>query len=113
MISIITWCLAAVFNSLMDATENAPNFNESRLKNLPRQFWLKEESWKYAAKIFGYKLDAWHLAKSCMIICMALTAIFFDWPVEKWQDAALYLIVAGFGWSAVFWLFYHKILGVK
>lgn len=112
MISIITWCLAAVFNSLMDAVENE-NFYESRLKNWDQKFWYKRESWKHAKKIGSYRIDAWHLAKSCMIICMALTAIFFDWPVKKWQDAGLYLIVAGVSWNVVFWLFYHKIFGVK
>lgn len=113
MISIITWILAAIFNSLMDATENAPNFNESRLKNLPQQFWLKDVSWKYAAKLFGYKFDAWHISKSLMIICMALTAIFFNWPLVKWQDFVMYFIGAGLIWNITFWLFYHKLFGVK
>lgn len=113
MISLALLALAAIFNALMDATENAPNFNESRLKKLPVQFWLKEQSWKYAPKLFGYKFDAWHLSKSAMIICLLLTAIFFDWPVEKWQDVALYLVVGGVVWNGVFWLFYHKLFGVK
>jgi hypothetical protein len=113
MISIILFILAAFFNALMDATENAPNFNESRLKTLPKTFWLKEVSWKYAARLFNYKLDAWHIAKSCMVICFVLTAIFFDWPVEKWQDVAIYLIAGGVIWNATFYFFYHVLFKVK
>lgn len=113
MISALFWLLACFFNAVMDATENAPNFNESRLKNLPRNFWLKEISWKYAPKIFGYKLDAWHIAKSCMILCFLFTALTFDPPLQKWQDWALYIAVAGIIWNGGFWLFYHKLFGVK
>lgn len=113
MISALFWLLACFFNAVMDVTENAPNFNESRLKKFPVQFWLKEQSWKYAPKIFGWKADAWHIAKSCMIICFILSAIFFDLPVEKWQDIALYLIVGGVAWNAGFYIFYHKLFNVK
>lgn len=104
--------LACFFNAVMDCCENE-NFSESIFKNLPKQFWYKRESWKYAPKIFSYKLDAWHIAKSCMLICFILTAIFFDWPVQKWQDVALYLAVGGVIWNGFFWLFYHKLFRVR
>lgn len=104
--------LACFFNAVMDATENE-NISESIFKNLPKQFWYKRESWKYAPKFLGYKFDAWHISKSCMIICFILAAIFFDWPVEKWQEVALYFIVGGVIWNGSFWLFYHKLFGVK
>lgn len=113
MISLLFLFLAAAFNAVMDAVENEPNYNESVFKKLPKQFWLKEQSWKFAAKVFGYKIDAWHLSKSAMIICLVMAIIFFDMPVEKWQDVAVYLIVGGLTWNFTFWLFYHKIFGVK
>jgi hypothetical protein len=112
MISLILVFLAAFFNAVMDACENE-NYFESRLKNLPKQFWYKRESWKYAAKVFGYKIDAWHLCKSAMIISLLCAVIFFDLPVKKWQDVAMYLIAGGLTWNFTFWLFYHKIFGVK
>jgi hypothetical protein len=112
MISAIFIFLAAFFNSVMDAVENE-NFSESIFKNLPHQFWYKRESWKYVKKIFGYRPDAWHLSKSLMIICFAGAVIFFDLPVKKWQDAAMYIITIGFIWNVTFWLFYNVIFKVK
>lgn len=112
IVSLICLVLACFFNAVMDACENE-NIGESIFKNLPKQFWSKRESWKYTKKIFGYRLDAWHLSKSLMIICFILAGIFFDLPVEKWRDVALYLVLAGLVWNGGFWLFYHKIFRVK
>jgi hypothetical protein len=112
MISAILLFLAAFFNAVMDATENE-NFYESIFKKLPHQFWYKRESWKYTKKIFGYRPDAWHLSKSAMVICLVLAIIFFDLPVKKWQDIAMYIIAGGLTWNISFWLFYNKIFGVK
>jgi hypothetical protein len=113
MIALLFWFLASFFNAVMDATENAPNFNESIFKKLPVQFWLKEQSWKYAPKIFNYRLDCWHIAKSCMVLYFLFSVLLFDLPLVKWQDWALYIIVAGILWNGGFWLFYHKIFRVK
>jgi hypothetical protein len=113
MISLALIFFAAFFNSVMDACENEPNYNESIFKKLPHQFWLKEQSWKYVKKIFGYRPDAWHLSKSAMIICFVLAIIFFDIPIKKWQDVAVCIIAGGLTWNFTFWLFYNKIFGVK
>lgn len=112
MISAIFILFAAFFNAVMDATENE-NFFESRFKSLPKQFWYKLESWKYVKKILGYRPDAWHLSKSLMILCFAGAVIFFDLPVMKWQDVALYLVLIGIIWNGAFWLFYNLIFKVK
>lgn len=106
MISAALLFLAVFFNSIMDSVENAPRFNKSIFSNLPKQFWLKEESWKYAPKIFGWKADCWHIAKSCMVISIVFAIILFDLPLEKWQDWALYIAVAGIIWNGGFKLFY-------
>lgn len=112
MITAIFIFFAAFFNAIMDVCENE-NYFESVFKNLPKQFWYKRESWKYVKKIWGYHPDAWHLSKSLMVICFAGAIIFFDMPVLKWQDVALYLIVIGIIWNAAFWLFYNVIFKVK
>lgn len=112
MISLILVFLAAFFNAVCDAVENE-NYYESVFKKLPVQFWYKRESWKYVKKIFGYRPDAWHLAKTCMVVCFALGVVCFDLPVVKWQDVALYMIVFGIIWNVTFWLFYHVIFKVK
>lgn len=96
---------AALFNSIMDRTEEPVNFNKSIFYNLNQKFWLKSVSWQYAKKIFGYKLDAWHISKSLMICCL-LGLIFVTIPFNPF----LYYVVLGLEWNLVFNLFYGKIL---
>lgn len=98
--------LAAAFNAIMDRTENAPAFNQSIFKNLDQTFWLKEVSWKYAKKIFSWKFDAWHLAKSSMIICFIGAVLVFHLKHQAW----VHFISMGIIWNASFNLFYNKIL---
>jgi len=74
LVSVIFIILAAFFNAVMDKVENE-NFINSIFKNWNPKFWYKRISWQYATKIFGYKIDAWHLAKSCMIVCMTLAIV--------------------------------------
>ena len=114
--------LMAFFNAVMDATENEPNFNESIFKNLNRKFWLKTVSWEYAKRIGGYKFDAWHLAKSFMIIsfaCVVVAGIYFGvWVFEHNSPKVIIMTVivnlaVGLTWISVFTLFYHKIFKVK
>lgn len=87
---------AAFFNAVMDRTENESFFG-SRFDKLSHKFWYKRESWKWAKKIFGYKLDAWHLSKTCMIVCLALAA------ANTWIE----FLVIGLVWNATFNFFYH------
>lgn len=92
----------------MDAVENE-NISESIFKNLPKQFWYKRESWKYAPKFMGYKFDAWHLSKSAMIICLVCAIVFFERKNAWWLD----IIIFGAIWNIGFVFFYHKIFRVK
>jgi hypothetical protein len=83
--------LAAVFNAVMDLLENE-NFFESFFARFNQQFFYKRESWKYAKKILGYKVDGWHIAKSVAICLLLIPA------AENWiQWLALGLI-----WNLVF-----------
>jgi hypothetical protein len=100
--------LAAGFNALMDATENE-NFFESILKGKKQSFWYKRESWKTATKVFGYKIDAWHLFKSFMLLCFFGAVVSYQPLIGWWQD----ILISGGVWNIVFWIAYHKILGVK
>jgi hypothetical protein len=123
MIAIITTIgfvfLAAFFNSVMDATENEPNFNESILKNLNRKFWLKSVSCNYAKKLWGYKFDAWHLAKTGMVfsIAGAIIAAIFVGVYLAVQPSFLFIFASipavGVCWNGSFKLFYHIIFKVK
>lgn len=100
---------AAFFNSIMDSTENFANFNKSIFKNLDQKFWLKEESWKYAKMIFGWRADIWHISKSAMIFCFAGAIILFR-PTHQWW---VHFISLGIIWNATFWLFYNKLFRIK
>lgn len=99
---ILFVALAAMFSAICDLLENE-NFYESVFKNLPERFWYKRVSWKYAKKIFGYKIDAWHLSKSAMIICIALAAVY----CPNWGGMFI-LIIFGTEWIVCFNLCYNK-----
>lgn len=123
MIAIsVTLCfifMAGLFNSVMDATENEPNFNESILKNLNQKFWLKPVSAEHAKQFRGYKFDAWHLSKTCMVFSIAgavISAVFVGVylaanPSILFMSASVAAI--GVSWNGSFKLFYHIIFKVK
>lgn len=108
MISTVFITLAAIFNAMMDAFENE-NFYESIFKKLNERFWYKRISWKYARKIGGYKVDAWHLAKSAMVVCLCFAVALHDQLLPWYLEVLLY----GAIWNLVFVLFYHKIFRIK
>lgn len=100
LITILLIVVAAFFNAVMDIVENE-NFSNSRFANCNPKFWYKRESWKWAVRIGGYKIDAWHLAKSIMLI------LIFARPsrppvVNYWVDIA----IVGVIWIVSFNTFY-------
>lgn len=96
--------LAAMLNALMDRVENE-NFSASVFRNLNPKFWYKRESWKWAKQIGGYRLDAWHLAKSAMLVLLITAAVAYSKVINWYID----VVVAGGVWILVFNLFYNKI----
>jgi hypothetical protein len=115
MFTIIFYSLTIFFNACMDAFENE-NFGESIFKRWSKKFWYKRESWKWARRVFGYKLDGWHICKSLCIIFFvsAALAFRFEWDMQvKWQDITWYLFWAGAIWVFEFWIFYHKLFKIK
>lgn len=96
--------VAAFFNAVMDKVGDEVHFNQSVFKNLDPKFWSKDVSWQYAIRIFGYKVDAWHLSKSAMIVCFCVALVIpratkFKWWVE--------VLIAGAIWNIVFNISYH------
>jgi hypothetical protein len=89
MISLLFFFLAGVFDAFMDTIDEG-HFGNSIFRNMNPKFWYKAESWKWAKKIGGYPLDAWHLAKSLMWICVSLGAVVYHyfgsifpfWPLD-------------------------------
>ena len=105
MISILFIALAAMFNAAMDRTEEPVHFNKSifRLKN--KMFWLKSESWKSSKMIFGWRFDAWHVSKSCMVIFMVGAVVFYKSLLPYYLDILLF----GAVWNIVFNVFYNRV----
>lgn len=89
MLSLIFFFLSGVFNAFMDTIEEG-HFTNSIFSDWNQKFWFKWESWKYAKKIFGYPVDAWHIAKSLMWTCVSLGAVIYHrsdpifpyWPLD-------------------------------
>lgn len=107
--------LAAFFNACMDAFENE-NFFESIFKNWNQKVWYKRESWKHAKRVFSFKLDAWHMSKAFMIICMSMCfaiQIYIESVQPDFIDVAIRICYFGTIWNFTFWLFYHKIFMIK
>lgn len=99
-LSYILIALAAICNAFMDIVENE-NFHDSVFKNLNQKFWYKRESWKSATKVWGWKFDAWHLAKSLVIILICAAIVTYQ-PFIILID----MIVLGTVWNLTFTIFY-------
>jgi len=93
--------LAAFFNAVMDKTETVISFYSSRFKKLNPKFWCKPISAnKDFAPYTKYRVDAWHLSKSLMIICLCVAI-----SDNIWQ-----FLIYGFIWNLTFNLMYNKAL---
>lgn len=104
MMSLSLWCLAAMLNAAMDKFENE-NFYTSVFRNLNVRFWYKRESWKYGKMVFGWRFDSWHVAKSAMVVLLALAIVLYKPLVNWWTDILIY----GAAWNLVFNLFLNKL----
>lgn len=99
----ILWFMAAILNAVMDRTGDSVAFNRSIFNHLDPKFWNKEISWQYAKKVFGWKADCWHIAKSGMIICLAASLLLDG--IKWWEFPIL-----GTLWNVTFNTFYNHIL---
>jgi len=101
----ILWFMAAVLNAVMDRTGDSVAFNKSIFNHLNPKFWSKEVSWQFANKLpfTKFKLDAWHIAKSLMVICLAASLLLDG--IKWWEFPIL-----GIVWNVTFNTFYNHIL---
>ena len=102
----IFFALAAVCNAVMDRIENSIQFNQSVFNRLNPEFWCKTIS-AHSVKFIPftkYRLDAWHLFKSLMIIFIVLAIIFYN-PFIYVLD----FVILGIIWNLVFNIFYNKV----
>jgi hypothetical protein len=101
MITAIIIVLAAILNAFMDIVENE-NFSSSVFKDRNQKFWYKTVSWQYARKVFGWKFDAWHVAKSLMIVLLCLGTVLYRPIINWWAD----LLIYGGLWNSAFGIAY-------
>lgn len=114
--SLIFWMLAAICNAVMDTLEHhfsTSIFNHRKLKD---KFWNPFiSSWCAPyIRFTKYKLDAWHLFKSSMIVFQALS-ITFAWMygpplLNIWWYYIGFFIMLGITWNGTFNIFYNHIL---
>lgn len=116
-ISILLWIIAAICNAVMDKTENEIQFNDSRFYKKDPLFWCKtKSSTKPFIKFTKYRLDAWHLFKSIMIISLVVSDImliltnpFLIFVNPKWYSYIMVVALYGAIWNTTFNIFYNKI----
>lgn len=100
--------VAAICSAVADSVENE-HFFDTVFKSRDKSFWYKRESWNKAGQIGHYPFDAWHLAKSMMIVFLSLAVVsyenYFRWYVD--------LIIIGIVWSVTFNIFYNHIFKSK
>ncbi len=94
--------LAAIFNAVMDSIENE-HINTTVFKDQPKNFWSKRDSWNKAKKFFGWKFDAWHIAKSTMVVCLIAAIVVYK-PI---LSMGLDFLILGYWWNHVFNGFYN------
>ena len=105
--SLIFLVLAAIFNALMDSVEYETAFEKSIFHKLNPKWWCKSISWEYVKFLpfTKYRPDAWHLAKSAMVVCIVL-ALVFSVPVSHKLP---HFVLFGILWNLSFNLFYNHI----
>lgn len=105
--------LASIFKSVADTL--AHHFDTSVFKKLNPSFWDANNSKGIKIPLTQYKLDAWHLCNSGMIVCFIIGASFFKsfnlfgYSISGWIGVLFYGIV----FNLVFGLFYTHILRRK
>lgn len=108
MISFLLIFLAAIFNSICDNL--AWHYYKSVFKKFKNpDFFDPNVSWKTEKKIFGWKFDAWHISKSCMLILL-----FFAIKYNKTVfDPIIDIVLCGLIWNGTFNLFFNRLLNCK
>jgi hypothetical protein len=107
LLSCLFIALAAVLNAVMDSVEYETAFEKSIFNRYNPKWWCKSISWKYVKFIpfTKYRPDAWHLAKSGMIVFLLLAVVVYTNDFIPFMD----FVLLGLIWNMIFNLFYNKI----
>jgi len=103
MIALILISIAAICKAFSDTI--AHHFDTSIFRGKNRDFWEANRVNSTAKRIFGYKVDAWHISNSIMIIAFIVAVIINASPLKwYWQ-----LLAGGVGFNITFNIFYNKV----
>ena len=104
MISYIFLALASICNSIMDTLSH--HFANSIFEHKNPKYWNPNVSWMFANYLpyTKYKVDAWHLFKSAMIVFICLAIVFGN------KLNIIDFILLGTLWNIVFNIFYNHLL---
>lgn len=92
------------------------HFHKSVFNGLDPKFWDPSVSWKHAKIIpfTKYKVDAWHLFKSGMVIfiCSSLISAFHSCELHAFKilPSVICITILGYIWNATFNLFFNHLL---
>lgn len=103
---ILFLIIAGFFKAVSDTLTH--HYDTSIFKWKDARFWNPAISWQFAhyLKFTKYKLDAWHISNSGMIIFFSL-AVVFHHPHLKWYYE---ILLAGSLFNLSFNIFYNHIL---
>ncbi len=113
LISLLLFALGAFFNAVMDTLSH--HFMISIFKDKDPSFWNPWVSGNVQKFVPGtkYRIDAWHLSKSAMIISLALSAVILIGGIGgdiQWWWYLLIFVLQGLVWNGTFNLFYNHLL---
>lgn len=112
MLNVLYPILVGFLLAVMDKTAEPVAFNSSVFRNLNRKWWLKSVSWEYVKFLpfTKYRLDAWHLAKSLLILSISFMPIF---PFKIFDSWILNILLNASIITGSFVVFYDYILKRK
>lgn len=91
----------------MDRVGDDTAYSRSVFSRYNPKWWSKIVSWEYVKFLpfTKYRPDAWHLAKSGMILFLCLAIVVYDPKGIRVVD----FLIFGAAWNIVFNVFYNKI----
>lgn len=107
MLSLLFVILAAIFKAVSDTLEH--HFDTSVFRKLRVGFWDPDHSTAKFLPFTKYKVDAWHISNTILIVFFMAAIVFWKtalFGLGNW----IWIIVLGVLFNLVFNLFYNKIL---
>jgi hypothetical protein len=115
MISIVLFVLAGMFSAIKDSVENEHIWDtwfahpRWRFKPVFSKFIYKRLSWNQAKVIFSYKVDLWHISKTCEWGCFVMAMVCYREVINPFVDIVVYSSAVTLSFNT----FYNHIFKLK